>query len=182
MLSNQHFTHFLLRGSSIAGEVVDLFGPFQRTWRGNVYCMVCIEHFSKWIEIIPIPNKEAGTVAFALFHHVLSRFRGCAEVLTDRGTEFQGEFQDLPMQAFIDHRTMRQGIRRAMAWQRDASKPLREVFERHVRVQQHLLNGMSGWRGLHWGTGAPRRSPHVCHHTICYMEKHLPCAHLSPQK
>jgi len=87
----------------------DLCGPFKETERGNKYIMVCIEHFSKWIEIIPIPNKEPETVAYAFLHQVLARYGGCAEVLTDRGTEFQGAFQDLLLQAFIDHRTTSAG-------------------------------------------------------------------------
>ena len=37
-------------------------------------------HFSKWIEIIPISNKEPETVAYAFLHQVLARFGGCAEV------------------------------------------------------------------------------------------------------
>jgi hypothetical protein len=48
-----------------------------------------------------ICNKEPETVAYAFLHQVLARFGGCAEVLT----EFQGAFQDLMLQAFIDHRT-----------------------------------------------------------------------------
>jgi hypothetical protein len=84
---------------------VDLCGPFDTTSRNNQYAMVCIEHFSKWVEIIPIPNKESATVAFTFLHSVLSRFGSCAEVLTDQGREFQGDFAQLLLQCFIDHRT-----------------------------------------------------------------------------
>jgi hypothetical protein len=84
---------------------VDLAGPFPTTTQGNKYIMVCIEHLSKWIEAVPIPDKTAATVAYAFNLHVLGRFGACAEVLTDQGTEFQGVFASLLQQAYIDHRT-----------------------------------------------------------------------------
>ena len=79
---------------------VDLCGPFTTTTAGNKYVMVCIEHFSKWVELVPITNKEAATTAQAFFQD-----GGCAEVLTDRGSEFQGDFQEMLLDAFVDHRT-----------------------------------------------------------------------------
>ena len=84
---------------------VDLCGDFIQTEQGNSYLMICIEHFSKWVEIIPIPDKRSSTIASAFLLHVLSRFLAPAEVLTDQGREFQGEFEVLLRQANIDHRT-----------------------------------------------------------------------------
>jgi hypothetical protein len=72
---------------------------------GNRYVMVAIEHYSKHIELIPLPSKEAAVTASAFAHAVLGRFGSCAEVVTDQGTEFQGEFEQLLQTAMIDHRT-----------------------------------------------------------------------------
>lgn len=82
----------------------DLAGPFPLSKRGNVYVLVCVEHLSMWMECIPIPNKYASTVAYAFLHNVLSRFSAMAEVLTDGGSEFKGEFDLLLQQAHVDHR------------------------------------------------------------------------------
>jgi transposase-like protein len=65
-----------------------------------------VEQFSKWIELVPSPNKSSEGVAYAFLDRVLSHFGAPAEVLTDQGTEFQGEFQVLCDKALIDHRTM----------------------------------------------------------------------------
>ena len=54
-----------------------------------------IEHLSKWVEAVVLSEKSSGSTAAAFLDRVLSRFGGCAEVLTDRGSEFQGEFQAL---------------------------------------------------------------------------------------
>jgi hypothetical protein len=83
---------------------VDLAGPFPTSRRGNKYVMVAIEAFSKHAEIIPIQSKAPSEVAWHFKHHVLCRFGACAEVVTDQGNEFQGEFAELLATAFIEHR------------------------------------------------------------------------------
>jgi hypothetical protein len=67
-----------------------------------------VEHFSKWIELVPSPDKSSEGVAYALLDRMLSHFGAQAEVLTDQGIEFQGEFQVLCDKALIDHRTKSQ--------------------------------------------------------------------------
>jgi PHD-finger len=84
---------------------VDLCGPFHATKYGNTYIMVCVEHFTKHVEVIPIPSKHADVVMYAFLHNVLGRFGACAEVVTDQGAEFQGVFQDMLTNSLIDHRT-----------------------------------------------------------------------------
>jgi len=54
-----------------------------------------VEHFSKWIELVPSPNKSSKGIMYAFLDRVLSHFGALAEVLTDQGMEFQGEFQVL---------------------------------------------------------------------------------------
>jgi len=71
---------------------------------GNRYILVCIEHLARYCELIPIPDKEAQTVANAFRLHILGRFGGCAEVVTDQGSEFKGAFAKLLDEAMIDHR------------------------------------------------------------------------------
>jgi hypothetical protein len=68
--------------------------PFKSAASGNKYVVVMIEHFSKWIELVPIPKKTSHHTAAAL-RGVLCRYGAPAEVLTDQGEEFQGEFAEL---------------------------------------------------------------------------------------
>ena len=70
----------------------DLAGELPHTIRGNVYIMIMIEHFSKWIELVALPDKLSRSTSHAFLHQVLSRFGACAECLTDQGSEFCGEF------------------------------------------------------------------------------------------
>ena len=82
---------------------VDLFGPLPPTSQGHTYCMVAIEYFTKHVEVIPLPCKEASVTADA-FATIIGRFGAPAEVVTDQGTEFKGEFETLLTTCFIDHR------------------------------------------------------------------------------
>lgn len=82
---------------------VDLAGEFPVTQRGNKWVMVAVEHFSKHIELIPMRDKTAAEAA-AAFSQVLCRFGAPAEVVTDGGGEWQGEFDQLLSSCFIDHR------------------------------------------------------------------------------
>jgi hypothetical protein len=83
---------------------VDLCGPFPTSHRGNAYVMVSIEHFSKVAVMVPIANKEAPTVAWAYLQHVLCVYGACAELISDRGSEFKGAFHEMLARAYIDHR------------------------------------------------------------------------------
>ena len=74
------------------------------TKRGNKYVLVMIEHFTKWVELVPLPNKSADLTATTFLESVLSRFGAPAEVVTDQGSEFKGEFSDVLHHHGIDHR------------------------------------------------------------------------------
>jgi transposase InsO family protein len=66
--------------------------------------MIMIEHFSKWVELVALPNKSSHSTSQAFLQQVLSRFKACAECLTNQGSNFKREFQDLLDHAPIDHR------------------------------------------------------------------------------
>jgi len=67
--------------------------------------LVMVKHFSKWIELVPSPDKSNKAIAYAFLDRVFNHFCATTEVLIDQGTEFQGEFQVLCDNALIDHRT-----------------------------------------------------------------------------
>ena len=69
-------------------------GPLAKTARGNQWILVCIEHFNKSVELIPLPSKSSANTARG-FLEVLSRYGAPGEVVTDRGGEFQAEFDVL---------------------------------------------------------------------------------------
>ncbi|CAM6093577.1 unnamed protein product [Calypogeia fissa] len=84
---------------------LDFAGSLPLTVRHHQYVLVMVEHFSKWIELVALPDKASEGTTYAFLDCVLSHFGAPAEVLTDQGTEFQGEFQVLCDRSLIDHRT-----------------------------------------------------------------------------
>jgi len=65
--------------------------------------MIMIEHFSKWVELVALPNKSSHSTSQAFLQQVRSRFTACVKCLTNQGSKFKGEFQDLLDHALIDH-------------------------------------------------------------------------------
>lgn len=84
---------------------LDFAGPLVVTPRGAKYVLVMVEHFSKWIELVALPQNSSELAAMAFLDRVLARFGAPAEVLTDQGREFLGSFEALCTKALIDHRT-----------------------------------------------------------------------------
>ena len=68
--------------------IVDTMGPLNVTENGNKYilCLVC--DLSKYLVAIPIKNKEAKTVAKAIFEGFILIYGVMSEIRTDLGTEF----------------------------------------------------------------------------------------------
>ena len=116
---------------------LDFAWPLVVTPRGAKYVLVMVEHFSKWIELVALPQNSAELAAAAFLDRVLARFGAPAEVLTDQGREFLGAFEELCTKALIDHRTT----------SRDHPKAdgLAEL------VVQTTKRGLRKY-GLHWGS------------------------------
>jgi hypothetical protein len=67
-----------------------------------------IEHFFKWLELVPLPDHSSEGVAYAFLNKVLSKFGASIKVFTNQGTKFQGDFQDLCEKTLIDHQSISQ--------------------------------------------------------------------------
>ena len=67
---------------------MDLVGTLPTTGNGNTYIMVMQDYYTKWVEITPLPNKKAVTVAQSILATWVCRW-GCPEALhSDQGNEF----------------------------------------------------------------------------------------------
>ena len=85
---------------------IDFAGPLPTTELGNKYVLVCIEHCTKWVELIALPSKSSAHVARAFMENFFSRYKAPRVVITDQGSEFKGEFQTLLNQQQITHRVI----------------------------------------------------------------------------
>ena len=75
---------------------IDILGPLIETPRGNRYILVATCHFSKWVEIFPLPDQTAVTCARVLLNEVFARYGTCNMLLADQGRMFEGSiFQEI---------------------------------------------------------------------------------------
>ena len=68
---------------------LDLLGPFPESRSGNKYVLSIVDSFSRWVELFPIKNMEAKTVAKVFVNEFVSRYGLCRQILTDQGKQFQ---------------------------------------------------------------------------------------------
>ncbi len=62
---------------------MDLFGPLKTLGSGKQYIMCITDAFSKYVELVAIPDKTATTVASALFSRWLCRHGLPLEIVSD---------------------------------------------------------------------------------------------------
>ena len=70
---------------------LDILGPFPPSKSGNVYILMVIDQFTKWLECYPLPSQTAEKVATAFVQEFVARFGCPLQVHTDQGTNFEGE-------------------------------------------------------------------------------------------
>jgi len=75
---------------------VDFKGPIKISKNGYKYILVCVDHFTSWVEAAPLKSITAKEVIEVFFKMFISR-HGCPEmILTDQGKQFVSEaFKDL---------------------------------------------------------------------------------------
>lgn len=77
---------------------LDILGPFRPSEHGNVYILMMIDQFTKWVEMSAIPTQSAEVVAEKFIAHFVSTFGCPLEVHTDQGRNFESNL----FKAFCD--------------------------------------------------------------------------------
>jgi len=66
-------------------------GPYRTTSSGNRYLITVLDSFTKWPEVLPVPNVRSETIASALLYKVFARFGIPLEIHSDRAPNFGSE-------------------------------------------------------------------------------------------
>ena len=72
---------------------MDLFGPLKSGGSGMQYILVLVDAFTKYAEMVPLPNKEAATVTDGVLRGWIYRHSCPQELVSDRGTEFMAQVE-----------------------------------------------------------------------------------------
>ena len=83
-------------GAPMERIAIDVMGPLPTTDRDNKCILVVSDYFTKWTEVYPMPNQEAGTVADIVVREFISRFGLPRQLHTDQGRNFESRlFQEM---------------------------------------------------------------------------------------
>ena len=100
----------------------DLTGPFPRTPRGNRYILVVTDQFSKWVEIIAIPDQTAETTARTrLLQGLVHPFQSTVILAATMRAGYLGNYVTYSKSKRAE---LLLGILRETARQKDSTRPL----------------------------------------------------------
>ena len=57
-------------GAPLDRLATDILGPLPLTPRGNRYILLVTYHFTKWVEVFPVPDQTAETCANKILNEV----------------------------------------------------------------------------------------------------------------
>jgi hypothetical protein len=72
----------------------DLFGPLKTSESSKKFILCMTDAFTKYVELVALPNKEALTVTSAIFNRWICRFGLPLEIVTDQGREFNNKLSE----------------------------------------------------------------------------------------
>jgi len=83
-------------GAPLDKLATDNIGPFPRTPRGNRCILVLTDCFSKYVEVIPVPDQTAETCATKIFKEFIARWGCSLAILSDKGKHYESNvFREL---------------------------------------------------------------------------------------
>ncbi|CAH1254301.1 GIN1 [Branchiostoma lanceolatum] len=68
---------------------IDIVGPLPKTSLGNKYVLVLSDYFSKWVEVFPMADETAATVARVIFEGWVCVHGPPERIHTDQGRNFE---------------------------------------------------------------------------------------------
>jgi transposase InsO family protein len=117
-------------------HIVDL--PTSAT--GFNHALVCIDYYSKWVEVIPVRDLEAETTLQAFLLNVIARFGTPAEIITDNGTAFKGEFRDFCKRRLIHQRFITEDVPRSNGLAERAVQTIKSALRKFAAQKHNALD------------------------------------------
>ena len=67
---------------------MDITGPYLLTPRKNKYLLTFVDHFTRYVEVYPIPDETAETCAQIYATQIVTRHGTGSKLITDQGRKF----------------------------------------------------------------------------------------------
>ena len=76
-------------GVPIERVFLDLLEPFPESRNRNKYGLSIVDQFTRWLELFPIKNIKAMTMAKVFVNELVSRYGLSRQILTDQGRQLE---------------------------------------------------------------------------------------------
>ena len=106
---------------------------------GNRHALVMIDYFSKWIEVIPVPELSSETTTRVFVTEVISRYGVPAEIISDNGASFKGAFREYCIQRGINLRYISPDLPRSNGLAERAVQTVKNALRKHAAASHNAL-------------------------------------------
>lgn len=114
---------------------IDTIGPLAVSINENKYAITVMCNLTKFLICIPIPNKEALTIAKNLVERIFLTFGLCSSILTDMGTEYCNQiFTETARMLNIQHLTSTPYHPQTLGGVERSHRTLNEYLRHYVTV------------------------------------------------
>ena len=69
---------------------LDILGPCPKSHSGNVYILMLVDQFTKWLECYPLPEQNGEMIGKAVVEGFIARFSCPLQIHTDQSQNFTG--------------------------------------------------------------------------------------------
>ena len=120
---------------------LDFLGPIRpHSLQGNNFVLVITDYFTKWVEVVALPNQTALATSKALMERVILYHGPPKKIITDRGTNFTSKLFNHICQALKTKHTTTTAYH-------PQSKGLTERFNKTVveMIRKYISDGFENW-------------------------------------
>lgn len=82
----------LSSGTPLDNLAIDFLGHLPLTRNGNRFILVLTDHFTKFVKVIAMPNKQAEECAFKICNEFIARWGAPISIHCDQGASFESKF------------------------------------------------------------------------------------------
>jgi hypothetical protein len=98
-----------------------------------------IDYYSKWVEVIPVPDLTAATTARLVHLHLVSRFGVPAQFISDNGASFLHDFSDFCRRMGIHQRFITADQPRGNGLAERMVKTIKSALRKHAAAKHNAL-------------------------------------------
>lgn len=117
-----------------------------QTERGSLYALVLVDHLSRYVELIPLPDKRAETIAVAIIDNFITVYGPPMELQTDGGAEFNN---NLLAAVYTE---LQVKFKLTLPYHPQANG----IVERTNRVVKEALSALCGHAAYYWDEVLPQ--------------------------